>query len=1105
MQYEQYYRRIFKLKKIRDVLHHYRMLIFAITGIAVTISSTMFSIKGLVNGEVFFDNMITYGESYRPSGTAIFEDVTYEYAAVDSDQWDEIAPIQVGNYQVRGKARNNFNDFYYGKTHFFSIVPKTVSINFLDSSIVYGTKPRISMSLIYQDQISDFTTIVEDYSTRNTNIEVDLATLKIIDTRGEDVTFCYDFIQEPAAITLLPRPVEFSFKGSEKIYDGTPLSNETYDLKGELAVGDRFELDPSLQQTDIGSTLNRRQVRMLNQADLDVTHLYDISIESESLMVNKRPLTLRSNAMSKMYDGIKFSEELFVQEIVSGTLLAGHRMETTFLQATRFIVGADVNAFTVNIFSDDGEIVNELYDLDLEFGNFSITKRPLTVETNSAQKVYDGTILENRGYTITAGELSSYDRIESVCDSSILAFGEIPNACSFTILHESDEDVTSSYDLNAIPGQLLIDQRPLTIQLPSRQKVYDGTALEVDDFIVDETQLAEEHTIRLDQWTSVINAGTYDHDFQWTILDSQGIPVTSNYQLQVLGIEDAVTISRRPLSLLTKSLTRTYNATPLEVFSAASNADRFDIVNGDLAVGHSIRVLSSSSLTNVGSIPNVIEVVIENALNNNVTSNYDLNIEAGTLTVNTFQSITITSTNQTKIYNDQPFTSATNYSLSRNLFGTDRISIMRITSTQVDVGSSPMVIDPTSIVIRNSQGENTTNNYDLIIVANTGQLTVTKRPLTVRISTQQKTYDGQPLVSNQQAQVITPTTIVPGHSLQVSSGVTPPVSVTDYDNGNTTPTNSVVKVFRANVDVTSNYNLNVEEGSLRINQRIISVQTNGGTKVYDGTPLTSFTPTASLRTGTLVAGHQLVPTFDKQGYQPTNVFDIHGRGYSNSATFRIIDTFNQNRDVTFNYSFQQPMFGTVEITKRPITLSVIPLRLEYNGALQGYNTPKSTISPRTTGDLNPVYLATGTPLPEGFRLETGLNLQATDAGEYLNNFQLVDLAFYNSANQLIDERNFEITKNLGLIIQRRPITISSLSGSKAEDGESFPKTKQISQGELAPGHTIVYPDTPDMILARPEPYINEIYPPIIYDALGRDVTLNYQITYQPGEVVIFSK
>jgi hypothetical protein len=44
-----------------------------------------------------------------------------------------------------------------------------------------------------------------------------------------------------------------------------------------------------------------------------------------------------------------------------------------------------------------------------------------------------------------------------------------------------------------------------------------------------------------------------------------------------------------------------------------------------------------------------------------------------------------------------------------------------------------------------------------------------------------------------------------------------------------------------------------------------------------------------------------------------------------------------------------------------------------------------------------------------------------------------------------------------------------------------------------------------MILARPEPYINEIYPPLIYDALGRDVTFNYQITYQQGEVVILKR
>jgi hypothetical protein len=639
--------------------------------------------------------------------------------------------------------------------------------------------------------------------------------------------------------------------------------------------------------------------------------------------------------------------------------------------------------------------------------------------------------------------------------------------------------------------------------LPSRQKVYDGTPLEVKDYSYDDRQLAEGHTLRLDQWTSVINVGTYDHNFEWTILDSQGLPVTTNYALQVLGIEDAVTIDKRPLSLQTKSLTKMYNATPLTVFTAASNADRFDIVTGSTAVGHNIRVLSSSSLTNVGTIPNVVEVVIESGQGNNVinvTSNYDLTINPGTLAINAYQSLTLSSTNQSKTYDDQAFTSTTNYSVSPSLFAGDRISNIRVTSTQVEVGSSAMVIDPTSIVIRNGRNEIITSNYDLIILANQGQLTVEKRPLNIRINSLQKTYDGQPLVSNLQSQIMAPTTMVAGHSLQVTSGTTPPVSVIDYDFGNAMTTSSIARIFKGNVDVTGNYNLNLDEGTLKINQRVISVQTNGGTKVYDGTPLTTFTPTASLRQGSLslVTGHVLEPTFANGGNQPINVFD----SYSNTATFRIIDTLNQNRDVTFNYFFQLPTFGTVEITKRPITLSVIPLRLEYNGKVQGYNTPKSTISPRNPLDLNPVYLTQGT-LPNGFKLETGLNLQATNAGEYLNNFQLVDLAFYDAANQPIDERNFEITKKLGLIIQQRPITISSLSGNQKEGSDSFPKTKQITKGQLAEGHTIVYPETPDIIFARPEPYIHEIYPPTIYDEFGRDVTFNYQITYQQGEVVIF--
>lgn len=1120
MRYEKYYQHIFKLKKIRDAFHYYRFLIFAVTGTAVITSSTMFGIKGLINGEVLFANTITYGEPYQPTGTAIFEEVTYEYAVVDTDQWDEIAPIRVGNYQVRGKAKNNFNDYYYGKTYYYSIIPKPIKVSYLNDSVVYGEKPQLNLALTYQDQVSDYTMLVNDYSSRETLMEVDLSSLKIFDSAGDDVTYCYTFTQEPSSFKFLPRSIEFTFKGGEKIYDGTPLSNDMYEVKGELANGDRYELGQSMSQLMIGSIeKNIRQVRFFNQTGLDVSHLYSISTQkSESLLVTKRPMTLWSKPLSKLYDGLTFDDDQFVQETISGTLLAGHRLETTFAHTSVYLATNDVNAFTVTILNEADEVVNDLYNLQLEFGDFLITPRPLMVTTNSATKMYDGTSLGADGYTITSGELAPLDEIDAVCDRSILTVGEINNTCVFEIINPSGVEVTSSYNLNAISGQLLIGKRPLTIQLPRRQKVYDGILLEVKDFSYDERQLAQGHRITLDRWTSVINAGNYDHDFEWTILDSQGLPVTTNYEFQVLGIEDAIEIDKRPLSLQTKSDSKMYDATtllpdtPLEAITEQDHQSWFDIIAGVPADDHKIRIIKSTNLTNVGMIPNVVEVVIEDERKNNVTSNYDLTINTGTLAINAFQSLTISSVDDSKTYDDQAFLSSSesHYSVTPSLFEGDRITNIRITSTQVDVGSSAMVIDPTSIVIRNNRNDIITNNYDLIIVANTGQLEVKQRELNVRISTQEKTYDGQPLVSNLQAQVITPTTIVPGHSLQVSSGVTPPVSITDYDNGKSTPTNSVVKVFRNNVDVTGNYNPKVEEGTLRINQRVISVETNGNSeditpRYYNGMPFTTFTHIASLRQGSasLVTGHVLVTTFDNQGFYPINVFD----SYTNTATFRVIDTFNQNRDVTFNYFFENTKFGTVQITKLPIMLKVIPLRLEYTGKQEGYNSPKSTIFPRSALDLNPVYYIPPTgnnsSLPSGFRIETGLNLQGTDVGEYANDFQFVDLAIYNAANERVDERNFAITKNIGLIIQRRPITISSRGGTQRESSESFPKIKEITKGTLVTGHTIVYPETPDIIFARPEPYIHEIYPPTIYDEFGRDVTSNYQITYQQGEVVIF--
>jgi hypothetical protein len=529
--------------------------------------------------------------------------------------------------------------------------------------------------------------------------------------------------------------------------------------------------------------------------------------------------------------------------------------------------------------------------------------------------------------------------------------------------------------------------------------------------------------------------------------------------------------------------------------TSANNEDKFDVVAGDLASTDRITVTGATSLTNVGQVNNMVEIVIRNNNNQVVTSNYDLSINPGTLTVQPYQFISIATTNQEKIYDDRPFTtsSANAYTISPSLFPGDYISNISLSSNQIDVGSAPIQIDPNSIVIRNNRNEVINQNYDLIIVANQGQLQVNPRPFEIRINSQTKTYDDTPLLSNQGYSVLRGT-LVNGHQLQISSGSTPPVQLRNP--GGPLPTTTIAKIFRGEIDVTSNYQFYLEEGTLTVNRRPITIVSNGGSKTYDGIAL-NFTASAGVKNTSLplVTGHVLVTTFLEGGRRPINVSD----SYINHIVTRIIDSNNLNEDVTDGYILSYEP-GNVTILPRNITLSIIPMRLEYNGIYQGYNHPKSTISPRGLLDFNPVYLTSGT-MPTGFRLETGLTIMRIDQGVYTN-FEFTDLAIYNANNEPVSLDNFNITRNGALTIERRSITIQSLSGTKDYDGTSFPKTKWISQGSLAPGDVIIYGETPDMIQASSSEYTNEIIVIDIVDQNNRSVLFNYAITYQPGKVSI---
>jgi hypothetical protein len=1087
MLYEKYYQKILKVKRKRDFIYRYRYWFISLwTGITV-ISGSLFSLKGYVANETFFSPTIIYGETYQPSGSALFDDVVYEYATIDSDLWQTTSPKYVGDYKVRGKSENNFGEYYYGQTFHFSIIPKPVALNFQEIAILYGQKPTLKADLVYTDEVAYYDVIYDDFATRDTFISVDLSTFQIINEFGEDVTFCYEVSTEKQSLGLMPRPLTITFNGDTKVYDGLPIFNDAYTIVGSFAFEDYYVIGPSMNQTNLGQTLNRRDIEIYNQNNENVTHLYDLRFDVGTLSVVARPLTISSQSLTKVYDGNPFPEASFSPIYDASLLLPGHELMTTFTQQETFVKTQTANNFTYFIQDAEGEVVTSLYDLTIFYGSFDILPRPITLTTNSAQKVYDSFPFSEPTYVITAGELALTDTIESTCTATLTSAGKITNACTYEITHATGEDVKSSYTLTPIAGELMIDKRPITIQIEPLTKTYDGILMVGDQYTYSGS-LVEGDSIQFKTPpTTLRNVGKVNNAVQFEIVNIDNIDVSNNYNITVLGAQGALEITKRPLAVQSETKSQDYNATNL-------SASGFMITSGSLADGEDFIVRSSPTQKNVGVRNNIQEYVIEDRITKAVvTANYDLTYTPGQLTVNQTSSLTLISKDFSKTYDDVSYVSTSTLLVDLYKDGpfTSEIltlSAVRLTSSLLNVGSDVINIDPNSIVIRNNLNEIVTNNYAINLI-NAGLLTINPRDLGLTMNSLNRVYDGQPLTA-QNAFRIDSGTLAVGHQLVFSNPQV--VSITNVNQGPVS-TNTIVDVLKQGQSVKSNYNVSLTEGSLNLTRRRIQITTSKHEKIYDGTPL-RYTPTASItsRTGApfnelpLATGHTLHPTFNY--FEPVNVSD----NGTNFATFKILDA-NQV-DVTENYDFiDNVVYRDITIIPRPIQVALITSLSIYDGTEKGYQIANMSV----TATSSPVFIRTGT-LPQGFSLKTGVDTRLTQAGS--KSLELVNPEFFDGQNNLVSFSNFELSTFGAVTIFQREITIITYGGDKIYDGTAYSFITEINFGQLAPGDIIEYEPLPPII--ERGTYTLFIIVRSIRNSLGQDVTNNYKINRIEGVVTI---
>ena len=869
---------------------------------------------------------------------------------------------------------------------------------------------------------------------------------KVVNANGDDVTASYTVSYEKGILKVTPKKLVITADSDEKVYDGRTLRKDSYTSTG-LASGDSFStVTVTGMQTLVGKSDNvPDKAGIINAEREDVTSSYEIEYVNGTLEVTPKPITVTADNAAKVYDGTPLTKDSFT----STDPASGDRVVSAVVTGSQTEVGTSDNVPSeAKILSRGGNDVTFCYDIKYASGTLEVTPKALTITADSDYKVYDGTALTRNSYTNSA--LGAGDTITSVTVSgtqiNVGTAENVPDKAK--IVNADGEDVTSSYAITYVNGELEVTPKPVTITAGSDTKVYDGTALTKDSYT--NTGLAAGDSIDEVKVTgSQTAAGTSDNKpSDAVILNGAGENVTANYA--VTYTNGTLEVTKKPLTIIADSDTRVYDGTALTKDSYENTA---------LAAGDSISsVTVTGSQTVKGTSDNVPRnAVINNSDGENVTECYEVNYVNGMLEV-TPKPVTVTADSASKIYDGTPLTK--NSYTNSELAAGDSFSVVVVRGSQTNAGSSYNVASGARIV--NAKGTDVTDSYDITYVK--GLLEVTIYPsLVITAASESKTYDGKPLTKDG----YTSSALMPGDTL-----VSVVVRGTITNVGNVPNVPSAAEILNANgEDVTGNYHISYIPGTLVVMPKTVRITAASDTKVYDGTELTN----DNYSIAGLVDGED-ISSITVEGSQTDA--GRHANEVSNAV---IVDANGQ--DVTANYAIEY-VAGELEVTQRPITITAKNGKKVYDGSDLVVN--EYTASNVASSDKVDSVTVTGSQLNVG------------TSGNVPSNALIVN------GNGTDVTRNYAITYKEGTLeVTPKPITITAEGAEKVYDGKPLTKDAYtntdpaegdfISSVKLTGSQTNVgsSDNVPSDALIR--------------NKAGDDVTANYAITYKNNTLTVTPK
>ena len=339
--------------------------------------------------------------------------------------------------------------------------------------------------------------------------------------------------------------------------------------------------------------------------------------------IEKTVITLVAKSNTVTYNGEPQSVEGF-EDVADGYIVSGLTAKAT---------GTNVGEYTTKIegtakVKKGKEDVTEKVVVNVVPGQLTISKRVVTLKSETASKPYDGTPLTKPEVTITGefvkGEVSDIKATGSVINVSE---GKVTNTITYKT---SDKFNTNNYTIVKDEGELSIDASTEKVTVNIKEHggtyTYDSNEKTVEGYdvksISNPLYTADDFKFNGTAKVSGTNAGTYD--MQINVADFENKNTNFANVEFVIAEEGQLVIDKRSVTLESDTKSKPYDGTPLT---------RPDVkMTGSFVDGEVSDVKATGSVTNVeeGSVTNTITYKTENKFNQD---NYTIVVKEGKLSI----------------------------------------------------------------------------------------------------------------------------------------------------------------------------------------------------------------------------------------------------------------------------------------------------------------------------------------------------------------------------------------------------------------------------------------------------------------------------------------